>query len=339
MKKVVHLIPFDGIGGVESSAYSIYRIAPADIEFSVSTVFSTTESLPGVLEKHIWAYPKSIKSILSLSPDALIVSLWRAYIVGIFIKIIKPKIKLIVFLHLPTNVHIVDSLATKVALFLSDAIWADSEATRRNRVPVYRRNITKVISFVTKKPEWTTIRDSSPVFIFWGRIHPQKGLLDSIMLFSEILKVFPEARYIIIGPDGGDLNRVKARLSELDIMHAVTLRGPLDFKDIVEESATASFYLQCSKVEGMAMSVVEAMQLGLVPVVKAVGEISSYAIHMKNSILIENIEDARLKILGLLHDRARFRRMSKAAMSTWSQKELYAENVVREVRVILYSSD
>ncbi len=337
MKKVIHLIPFNGIGGVETAAYTIDRTPLADLTFSVLTVFSTSKSFAGELDKTLLDYPRAIKKIFLASPDILIVSLWRSYIVGIFVKLIKPRVKLVVFLHLPINVHVLDALLTNIVLFLSDAIWADSEATKKQRVPLYKRNLVKVISFVSKRQPYAVIRDVSPVFIFWGRIHPQKGLLESILIFSKILKVYPEARYIIIGPDGGDLVRVKEKLLELDIMHAVSLRGPLNFSDIVLEARSASFYLQCSKFEGMAMSVVEAMQLGIVPVVKPVGEINSYAIHSTNSILIETTCDAVSEVFGLLRDNARFRKMSEAAISTWSKKDLYAEDVLRQVRSILYS--
>ena len=46
--------------------------------------------------------------------------------------------------------------------------------------------------------------------------------------------------------------------------------------DGIKKLANASFYLQTSKFEGFAMSVVESMMMGLVPVVTPVGEIGRY---------------------------------------------------------------
>ena len=46
-----------------------------------------------------------------------------------------------------------------------------------------------------------------------------------------------------------------------------------------------SFFLQLSFYEGFAMSVIEAMQLGLVPVVTNVGEISNYCIDNFNGVI------------------------------------------------------
>ena len=39
MKKVIHLIPFDGIGGVESAAHTMSNVLNADIEFEIFYIF------------------------------------------------------------------------------------------------------------------------------------------------------------------------------------------------------------------------------------------------------------------------------------------------------------
>jgi hypothetical protein len=78
----------------------------------------------------------------------------------------------------------------------------------------------------------------------------------------------------------------------------------------------------------MAMSVVEAMQLGLIPVVKPVGEIGRYAVDQENSIFIRDGKKALIDIIDLIRDVKRFTSVSEAAFSTWTSAEVYSESVL-----------
>lgn len=89
------------------------------------------------------------------------------------------------------------------------------------------------------------------------------------------------------------------------------------------------FYLQTSDLEGMAMSVLEAMQLGLVPVVTPVGEIASYCRHQENSLLITSDRQAVDDILGLLNNSRMYEQLRERAIATWTDKPLYSESVVQ----------
>ena len=62
----------------------------------------------------------------------------------------------------------------------------------------------------------------------------------------------------------------------------VKFLGPKDLDSIIELTEETSFYLQTSKLEGMAMSVIESMQVGLIPLVTNVGEIQYYCFDKKS---------------------------------------------------------
>ena len=51
------------------------------------------------------------------NPDILIVSLWRSALVGIFVKIFRPKIKVILFIHSEKDTHFFDFIVTRIAIF------------------------------------------------------------------------------------------------------------------------------------------------------------------------------------------------------------------------------
>jgi len=193
----------------------------------------------------------------------------------------------------------------------------------------------RVISFVTRHVPVFEARPVNPVFIFWGRIHPQKGLDRALKIFAAVHIVHPMARFIIIGPDGGGLERIKRLANEIGVSAAVSFLGGMDFNGIVRQARFASFYLQTSLLEGMAMSVVEAMQLGLVPVVTPVGEIGNYARHGKNALIVQSDESVVNEILAVLSDNPKYIELRKNAAVTWDRAPLYTESVLLACTEIL----
>ncbi len=59
--------------------------------------------------------------------------------------------------------------------------------------------------------------DNRPVLLFSGRIHKRKGIDFLIKTFGEVKKVIKNAVLVIIGPDGGDKERLLDLVKELNI--------------------------------------------------------------------------------------------------------------------------
>ena len=143
----------------------------------------------------------------------------------------------------------------------------------------------------------------------------------------------------MIGPDGGELARIQKIVHNIGIADAVSFTGKKDFDEIKQLAEDASFYLQTSELEGMAMSVVEAMQLGLVPVVTPVGEIGTYCQHKKNSLLITSDQDTVKDVLDLLLSTPQqYENLRSKAIATWADKPLYSESIVQAC-LDIYSED
>jgi glycosyltransferase involved in cell wall biosynthesis len=119
-----------------------------------------------------------------------------------------------------------------------------------------------------------------------------------------------------------------ALCSKLEINDAVEFVGPLSHEEVLRRGAQHSFYLQTSVFEGMAMSVVEAMQLGLVPVVTPVGEIARYCVNGLNCIMISDDEGAVQQVLCALSDLDKFQALRDNAIATWEQYPLYKDSVI-----------
>jgi glycosyltransferase involved in cell wall biosynthesis len=338
LKHITHLIPYDSIGGVERAAQSMGDLCTDDFSFSLATIFPRGTTIS---HRSLWNplyYLATLLGLLRVQPEVLIVSLWRAYAIGIIVKILLPRTKLVLFLHLPRHVHFIDYFLTTAAGFLSTRVWADSLQTLRQRLPTLERSKGHVISFVTDHIEPLALHITpQPGFIFWGRIHQQKRLSRAIDIFSGIIAKRPDAQFIVIGPDGGDLASVKQKVRRMGLEKAVFFLGSLDFSSIRDIAATASFYLQTSEIEGMAMSVVEAMQLGLIPVVTPVGQIEHYARADQNAIVIIDDTQAITEVLQLLGDSSRYNILRKNAISEWCLQPLYKDDVIHACREILIS--
>ena len=76
------------------------------------------------------------------------------------------------------------------------------------------------------------------------------------------------------------------------------------------------------------MSVVEAMQLGLVPVVTPAGEIQHYCRHNVNSVIIEDDDRAVEDVARLIDNTSDYSALRAAAIAQWQHARLYRESIL-----------
>jgi glycosyltransferase involved in cell wall biosynthesis len=339
MALVIHLIPYFGIGGVERAAASMITVSTEDFEFRVETIFPPSAAKCRWKLWNPFLFIYTAVRLWQSRPEVLIVSLWRSCAVGILLKLLQPKLRLVVFVHLSQDVHKPDQFLTQVAVRLAYRVWADSKQTLRQRLPLLVNGKGQVISFITERIDALPSVHVSPTFIFWGRLHAQKGIKRALNIFASIQAKLRTAQFWIIGPDGGELRSIKKELMKLGVYDSVKLLGEKEFLEIKQVARNVSFYLQTSEMEGMAMSVVEAMQLGLVPVVTPVGEIANYALHTDNALVVSDDESAVIEVLALLDDNMLYQAMRERAISTWLDKALYKNSVLEACLEILHGND
>lgn len=328
--RVAHLVPYDGIGGVESAARSMIGAGAPCIDFRLHFIYDVPSGKMSKLALFSpWPPLRAALRLVAEEPDLVIVSLWRSCIAALIAKLLRPKLRLVLFLHLVSDAHLVDRALTRLTAALATQVWADSEQTRTERLP---KPAHRVISFVVAQTVAKNRPVCAPEFMFWGRLHPQKNIPRALNLFLAVQSRLPQARFRIIGPDGGDRARIESEIARLKLGHCVTLEGPLPFEDISRLAQQAAFYLQTSDSEGMAMSVAEAMQLGLVPVVTPAGEIARYCQNGKNAVIVDDVTEAAQDVLSLLEDPARLIELRDAAIKTWDRAQLYSDSVLEACR-------
>ncbi len=335
MKTVLHLIPYDTIAGVETAARSVPAQWPGVRFLRGYLVRKTPVQVvpddwhgPQLSENSLRAQWQLLRFAWAAHPDLIIGSLWRVLPVLIVLQVLRPKMQSVLFLHLARDVHLLDWALNRIAMWRATEIWTDSRATLEARVPARWHAKGRVLSFMTAPPGMAPRPDTPPApeFIFWGRLQPQKDIPRALDLFAALHRARPDARLTLYGPDRGEGSRIRARIAELGLEKAVTLGGPLDHDTLFAKARMASFYLQTSREEGMAMSVIEAMALGLVPVVTPVGEIARYCRSGENAVLVHQTETAAAEVLALLDAPRRYAAMSRAARASWEGQPLYAQD-------------
>lgn len=336
--KVVHLIPEDGLGGVETAAREMACRNGLRCEFHLVSLVGKSFA-PQRPNTHALGYSSALdpraqfaaaRACLALQPDVLICSLWKAIPASILVKLFRRRTKLVAFFHSSERVHRVDRVMHAALLAFADAVWADGEAAladaRRQQPTLPARIISYVIDPVGPSQRTKT---PLPRFISWSRIHHHKGIDRSIDLIARLNARGIDARFDLWGPDQGLRAELERQARHLGISGQIRFHGPMSRTEIPTIAEGSSFLLQLSRQEGMAMVVVEAMQLGLVPVVTPVGEIRRYCRDDQNALVVDadNLDQAVDRIAAVLKDPAAYARLSDAARRQWEESPLYADDV------------
>jgi glycosyltransferase involved in cell wall biosynthesis len=333
----VYIIPYDAVGGVEAAAASCSGGRYPGFSFSRLYLVSkgahppvdSIDHGPCVSESDPRAYAIALKTLLTKRPRLVIASLWRSCIVLLAYQLLQPGIKTVTFLHSASAVHWLDHAVNRLTMSRSTEIWTDSLTTLEARIPAALRDRARVISMMIERqpePQWQT---PGPTFIFWGRLSQEKDLSHALRFFVRIHERFPTAMFHLVGPDTeGNRESLSRQAVRLGVESRIVFHGSMDQPRIFQLARTCSFYLQTSRREGMAMSVLEAMQLGLVPVVTPVGEIMRYCRDGENAILIKDDAETVERVGRLLADSKRYWTMASRAWATWLGQPLYREDVI-----------
>lgn len=336
LPNVLHLVPTDGYGGVEIAAKYAKNINSNKFKFNIGYIYDQQIST----QNYSFAFNpfKIINSAIQINkniPDIIILSLWRSVLIGLILKIFKRNISLILFIHSETDSHWFDKLLTFLGAIFSDEIWADSESTMEKRLQYYKIEKRKnIITFLPRNLKRIVDAYHKPManFIYWGRIGNEKQIDFSIQIFSKILTFYPNAIFRIIGPDGGSKTYLKNLIKKLKITKSIIWYDEQNIDKIIELAKKSSFYIQASKFEGMAVSVAEAMQLGLVPIVTNVGEIRKYCEDGKNSIIIKDFDTTVSRIKSIIRSQKDFAKLSYNATNAWKNKGNYKDSIEKNIK-------
>jgi len=107
-----------------------------------------------------------------------------------------------------------------------------------------------------------SIRSDEKIVLFVGRIHKIKGLDLLIKAFSSLVKDINNIKLVIVGPDGGDLSRVKRSIASKKIEEKVLITGLLSGREKLSAYVDADVFALSSYSEIFSMSILEACATG-----------------------------------------------------------------------------
>ena len=300
------------------------------------TAFASFPSQPA---KYAFAMLSAIRYLLRFNPDLLVCSLWRASLTGVIVKKLRKRVRLLSFVHSATFFHTPDRLSTTLALANADGILTDSKAVGdfvlrsfRPKVP-----IQKVSFFIQPTPPQRT---NAPLnsgkgirFIYLGRLDPVKNIPLAIDTIQHLRTEGIEASLDIFGRMNSYWDEVAAHIANRNLETFVRFKGELNPAAKVGIFKNYNFLIQMSRVEGMAMSVAEAMQNGVVCVVTPVGEIPNYSQDMKTAIFMDpshsrNWQSSLKKIQSVCGNPKLYESISKDCWMNFANVRTYADSLV-----------
>lgn len=176
--------------------------------------------------------------------------------------------------------RLVDVLGLRRVLRRADAVLHLTEQERRDTAavvaphpmaPAYR--LVNGVAAQERRPAAPAGRP--PTVLYVARVQERKRPQDFVRAAPVVLEKYPDARFVLAGPDTGALADDMLRLArDLGVGHAVEYVGALGHAQVLERLRTADVYVLPSVVEPFAVSVLEAMSVGLPVVVTRTGGLS-----------------------------------------------------------------
>jgi len=158
---------------------------------------------------------------------------------------------------------------------------------------------------------WETRRHGTVLFM--GQIQKQKGIYDLLEAAAKVSAVNPDFRLLVGGE--GELTKAQACVAELGVGDKVQLLGWINGVDKERYLAEAMVYVLPSYFEGLPMSILEAMAVGLPVLSTPIGGIPEEVTDGVEGFLVEpgDIDALTARLFQLLDDPGLARRMGEAA--------------------------
>lgn len=345
---IYHFLPSLSIGGAESlvlnSVVNINKKNRYFLVFFEAGDSDLWEKLSEEQKKYIiringvFKIGRYINCLLFLykkRSSVIISSLWKSalimYVFSIFFKLKKH----IAFVHRSTTAHFIDKFFRVWQVNHSLLQIADSAATKNWVINNCKQpNVYEVPLLFDVDHEFRLKNINFIKFCFVGRLSKVKNIERVLDLMLGLFERLPNSVFDIYGSDQGELQTVHkfGRRNKLD--NIINYKGVLMPWEVKKKIAEYHFIISLSHTEGMAMSIAEAMQLGVVPIVGNVGGPSTYCRHMENAFITYDYSDLSLANIASIvsevsGNELKYNQMSRSAYETFKTWDNYETSFLR----------
>jgi glycosyltransferase involved in cell wall biosynthesis len=237
-----------------------------------------------------WKKIDSIKQIMTA--DICVFSLWPS-LLFFPIALLFGK-KKVIFYHSETRVGIFDSLLHRIFTPLSEIILCDSKAVKSIVEQQFPKSSVFVISCFIKfdnkyDSETLGYNLDYPEFFYWGRLSEEKRIVEALKMVEDYsLQRDISCDFHLIGDGGYEYKKRLIRVIESFNKLNVILHGPVTHRKIPNIVNANGYMIINSDYEGLCMSALEALSLGIIVLSRPVGEIPSYIKPRHSGFLFNN---------------------------------------------------
>ena len=249
--------------------------------------------------------------------------------IGRFVPIIKRNLKSKVILHLHNDYLNINTENKEEIVESADSIWCVSEfianqvrkiSPQEEKVKVLYNGINlddfkKDISLIEKEKlkEKLNISENDFVYIYVGRIMPEKGVKELILAYKKVKEIHDNVKLLIVGGTV-EINKNKNKyVKELykiskEDKRSIIFTGKVEHSDLIEYYSIANAQIVPSIWnEAFGLIILEGMSMGIPLIVTKSGGIPEIlgknAIYVERENLVEELSREMLKIIDLKIDK------------------------------------
>jgi glycosyltransferase involved in cell wall biosynthesis len=254
--------------------------------------------------RELWFIPEILKSFLQLRGDIIHVHGYRC--LSSFNAVYFAQLRNIPSVLTPHGIYptrsvmnglakaVFDRVFGRLLLSFSDKIIALSEHNRRLLLQVGASadkivmvpngvNIEDYANLRRSKEILDELNSDGPLLLYVGRIDWNKRVENVVEAMPLILKDFPSARFVLVGPDYGNyVNMLMDLARKLEVEHSLVIAGNVSRDKLRQFYSVADVFLLPSSYEGFGLSMLEAMS-SRIPVIASSsggpGDILDHEVH------------------------------------------------------------
>lgn len=161
---------------------------------------------------------------------------------------------------------------------------------------------------------WHRPRETGQTILFVGRLAAEKGILVLLESFADLIQRRPQVRLRLAG-DGEDRQVLQTRVKQLGLSMHVTFLGYCSQETVRQELEAADLFVLPSFAEGVPVSLMEAMAIGVPVVSTFVGGVAELVLPGETGLLVAagNAQQLTQALLAGLTDADLRQRVSVAA--------------------------
>lgn len=168
-----------------------------------------------------------------------------------------------------------------------------------------------------QKPSYLDAPTLAFSIFYFGSVRERKGIDIACKVFNEVLSVFPEATFHVMGNNNNDYWNIHAlKLLSADAQAHTTYYGTVPNEQVNDYLKKAHVVVFPSYGENFSVALLEAMAIGKIVVTSAIPSFKEIMVHGENGFIAETFEDYVDVITKIFNKNINLKSVSNQALLT-----------------------